>query len=163
MPPGERLIISQVAARKNSISLARGAAASSSLPGVIGPTLLGQRYGMDGAICSNAAHVDVVAGSKRAIVITITDGLTRHSTLACRIATLTTSSSLRRRVRRSFGSSPIRRPTSAFSIPSRFTPHCTAVTSARERKRPKSRRFGLSANETVPRKARAGTRCNTGS
>jgi NTE family protein len=31
---------------------------------------------MDGAICSNAAHVDVVAGSKRAIVITITDGLT---------------------------------------------------------------------------------------
>jgi NTE family protein len=54
---GERLIISQVAARKNGISLARGAAASSSLPGVIGPTLLGQRYGMDGAICSNAAHV----------------------------------------------------------------------------------------------------------
>jgi hypothetical protein len=46
------------------------------LPGVIGPTLLGQRYGMDGGICSNAAHVDVVAGSKRAIVITITDGLT---------------------------------------------------------------------------------------
>ena len=31
---------------------------------------------MDGGICSNAAHVDVVAGSKRAIVITITDGLT---------------------------------------------------------------------------------------
>jgi NTE family protein len=31
---------------------------------------------MDGAICSNAAHVDVVAGSKRAIVITITDGIT---------------------------------------------------------------------------------------
>jgi NTE family protein len=73
---GERLIISQVAARKNGISLGRGAAASSSLPGVIGPTLLGQRYGMDGGICSNATHVDVVAGSKRAIVITITDGLT---------------------------------------------------------------------------------------
>jgi NTE family protein len=73
---GERLIVSQTAARKSGISLARGAAASSSLPGVIGPTLLGQRYAMDGAICSNAAHVDVVAGSKRAIVITITDGLT---------------------------------------------------------------------------------------
>jgi NTE family protein len=40
---GERLIISQVAERKNGISLGRGAAASSSLPGVIGPTLLGQR------------------------------------------------------------------------------------------------------------------------
>jgi len=73
---GERLIVSQAAARKNGIPLARGAAASSSLPGTIGPTLLGQRYGMDGGICSNAAHVDVVAGSKRAIVITITDGIT---------------------------------------------------------------------------------------
>jgi NTE family protein len=73
---GERLIVSQAAARKNGIPLAHGAAASSSLPGTIGPTLLGQRYGMDGGICSNAAHVDVVAGSKRAIVITITDGIT---------------------------------------------------------------------------------------
>ena len=73
---GERLIVSQTAARKHGISLVRGAAASSSLPGVIGPTLLGQRYAMDGAICCNAAHIDVVAGSKRAIVITITDGIT---------------------------------------------------------------------------------------
>ena len=73
---GERLIVSQAAARKNSIPLAHGAAASSSLPGVIGPTPLGQRFGMDGGICSTAAHVDVVAGSKRAIVITITDGIT---------------------------------------------------------------------------------------
>ena len=37
-------------------------AASSSLPGIAGPTLLGQRYGMDGGMCSNPAHVDVVAG-----------------------------------------------------------------------------------------------------
>jgi len=73
---GERLIVSQGAARKNKIPLARGAAASSSLPGVIGPTLLGQRYAMDGGICDNAAHVDTVAGCKRAIVITITDGIT---------------------------------------------------------------------------------------
>jgi NTE family protein len=73
---GERLIVSQAAARKNGIPLAHGAAASSSLPGEIGPTPLGQRFGMDGGICSAPAHVDVVAGSKRAIVITITDGLT---------------------------------------------------------------------------------------
>jgi NTE family protein len=73
---GERLIVSQAAARKNGIPLAHGAAASSSLPGAIGPTLLGQRYGMDGGICSNAAHIDIVAGSKRAIVITVTDGIT---------------------------------------------------------------------------------------
>ena len=73
---GERLVVGQQTARKNNIPLAHGAAASSSLPGVAGPTLLGQRYVMDGGICSNPAHVDLVAGSKRALVITLTDGVT---------------------------------------------------------------------------------------
>jgi NTE family protein len=71
---GERLIVTQAAARKNNIPLAHGAAASSSLPGVIGPTLLGQRFCMDGGIAKDWAHTDVVAGSKRAIVITLTNG-----------------------------------------------------------------------------------------
>ncbi|MCX7221991.1 MAG: patatin-like phospholipase family protein [Burkholderiales bacterium] len=73
---GERIVVGQQTARKNNIPLAHGAAASSSLPGVAGPTLLGQRYVMDGGICSNPAHVDLVAGSKRALVITLTDGVT---------------------------------------------------------------------------------------
>jgi NTE family protein len=73
---GERVVVGQQTARKNNIPLAHGAAASSSLPGVAGPTLLGQRYVMDGGICSNPAHVDLVAGSKRALVITLTDGIT---------------------------------------------------------------------------------------
>jgi NTE family protein len=73
---GERLIVGQANARKNKIALAHAVAASSSLPGIAGPTLLGQRYGMDGGMCSNPAHVDVVAGSKRALVITLTDGVT---------------------------------------------------------------------------------------
>lgn len=73
---GERIVVSQQAARKNNIPLAHGAAASSSLPGVVGPTLLGQRYVMDGGICSNPAHVDLVAGSKRSLIITLTDGVT---------------------------------------------------------------------------------------
>ncbi len=72
---GERLVVSQQTARKNNIALAHGAAASSSLPGVAGPTLLGQRYVMDGGICSNPAHVDLVAGSKRALIITLTNGI----------------------------------------------------------------------------------------
>jgi NTE family protein len=73
---GERLIVGQAAARKNGIPLAHGAAASSSLPGAVGPTPLGQRFCMDGGICSVASHVDVVAGSKRAVVITLNNGLT---------------------------------------------------------------------------------------
>lgn len=73
---GERIVVGQKTAKQNHIPLAHGAAASSSLPGVVGPTLLGQRYVMDGGICSNPAHVDLVAGSKRALIITLTDGVT---------------------------------------------------------------------------------------
>ena len=72
---GERIVVSQATARQNNIPLAHGAAASSSLPGVMGPTLLGQRYCMDGGMCSNPAHVDLVAGSKRALIVTLNDGL----------------------------------------------------------------------------------------
>jgi NTE family protein len=71
---GERLIVGQAAARKNGIPLSHAVGASSSLPGVIGPTLLGQRYCMDGGISRTWAHTDVVAGSKRALVITLTNG-----------------------------------------------------------------------------------------
>lgn len=71
---GERLVVGQEAARRNAIPLAHAAAASSSLPGVIGPTRLGQRFCMDGGISRTWAHTDVVAGSKRALVITLTNG-----------------------------------------------------------------------------------------
>src|SRR5262249_3861649 len=71
---GERLVVGQTAARKNDIPLAHATAASSSLPGVIGPTLLGQRFCMDGGIASTWAHTDVVAGSKRALFTTRTNG-----------------------------------------------------------------------------------------
>lgn len=72
---GERVVVSKASADKNGIPLAHGAAASCSLPGIIGPTLLGQRFCMDGGMCSNAAHVDLVAGVKRALIITLNDGL----------------------------------------------------------------------------------------
>jgi NTE family protein len=71
---GERLIVGQKVAQRNKIPLAHAAAASSSLPGVIGPTLLGQRFCMDGGISRTWAHTDVVAGSKRALVVTLTNG-----------------------------------------------------------------------------------------
>jgi NTE family protein len=71
---GERIVVSQAVAQRNGIPLAHATGASSSLPGVIGPTLLGQRYCMDGGISRTWAHTDLVAGSKRAIVITLTNG-----------------------------------------------------------------------------------------
>ena len=71
---GERLVVGQTEARRNAIPLAHATAASSSLPGVIGPTLLGQRFCMDGGIARTWAHTDVVAGSKRALVVTLTNG-----------------------------------------------------------------------------------------
>ena len=40
----------------------------------MGPTWLGQRFCMDGGIARTWAHTDVVAGSRRAIVITLTNG-----------------------------------------------------------------------------------------
>lgn len=71
---GERLVVSQAVARRNGIPLAHATAASSSLPGTMGPTLLGQRMCMDGGIARTWAHTDVVAGSRRALVITLTNG-----------------------------------------------------------------------------------------
>jgi NTE family protein len=71
---GERLVVHQDVAKANGIPLAHAAGASSSLPGIIGPTLLGQRFSMDGGISKSWAHTDLVAGSKRAIVITLTNG-----------------------------------------------------------------------------------------
>ncbi|MBS7543820.1 patatin-like phospholipase family protein [Ancylobacter oerskovii] len=71
---GERIVVHQEVARRNDIPLARAAGASSSLPGIIGPTLLGQRYCMDGGISKTWAHTDLVAGSRRALVITLTNG-----------------------------------------------------------------------------------------
>lgn len=71
---GQRLVIGQQVAQRNGIALVDATAASSSLPGIFGPTLVAQRYCMDGGIAKTWAHTDVVAGSKRALVITLTDG-----------------------------------------------------------------------------------------
>ena len=71
---GERLVVGQEVAQRNGIGLANATAAISSLPGVIGPTLIGQRFCMDGGIATTWTHTDLIAGSKRALVITLTNG-----------------------------------------------------------------------------------------
>jgi len=50
-----------------------------SLPGVFGPTWIGDRLCMDGAMNATSTHVDLVAGAKRAVVVALTDPEQRFS------------------------------------------------------------------------------------
>jgi NTE family protein len=67
---GERIIVSQ----EDGIPVDVACAASSSLPGQVGPTWLKNRLCMDGGICQTSTHCDVVAGVKRALVVSLSDG-----------------------------------------------------------------------------------------
>lgn len=67
---GERIVVSQ----EDDIPINVACAASSSLPGGMGPTFLKDRLCMDGGICQTSTHSDVVAGAKRALIISLTDG-----------------------------------------------------------------------------------------
>ena len=67
---GQRLIISE----SSNVSIVDACAASSSLPGGAGPTFIKNRLCMDGGICQTSVHSDVVAGIKRAFVLSLADG-----------------------------------------------------------------------------------------
>jgi len=67
---GERLVISEA----NGIPISDAASASMSLPGIFGPTWIDYRICMDGGMSSTSTHCDLVAGAKRALVVSLTDG-----------------------------------------------------------------------------------------
>ncbi len=67
---GERLVVSQ----SSGIAVNVACAASSSLPGALGPTWVHDRLCMDGGICETSTHSDVVSGVKRALVLSLSDG-----------------------------------------------------------------------------------------
>ena len=67
---GKRLIVGQA----RDIPVNAACAASSSLPGSMGPTWLKDRLCMDGGICQTSTHSDVVGGVKKALIISLTDG-----------------------------------------------------------------------------------------
>ncbi|RLP81810.1 hypothetical protein D9R14_02115 [Xanthobacter tagetidis] len=67
---GERLVVSAA----DGIPINVACAASSSLPGSMGPIWLKNRLCMDGGICQTSTHADVVAGVARALVISLSDG-----------------------------------------------------------------------------------------
>ena len=72
---GERLVLSQ----SSQIPISHAACASVSLPGVFGPTWIGDRLCMDGAMSSTSTHVDLVAGAKRTLVVALADAERRFS------------------------------------------------------------------------------------
>jgi len=65
----ERLVI----APDSGVSVIDACAASASAPGVTGPTWVKDRVCMDGSIGSTETHCDIVAGSKRALVVALAD------------------------------------------------------------------------------------------
>jgi NTE family protein len=67
---GERLVVSEA----NKIPISHAVSASMSLPGIFGPTWVGDRICMDGGVSASSTHSDVVAGAKRALVVSLTDG-----------------------------------------------------------------------------------------
>jgi NTE family protein len=67
---GDRLVVSEA----NRIPISHAASASMSLPGIFGPTWIGDRICMDGGMSPTSTHCDLVAGAKRALVVSLTDG-----------------------------------------------------------------------------------------
>jgi len=67
---GERIVVSEA----SGVPINVACAASSSLPGSMGPTWLKDRLCMDGGICQTSTHADVVAGVRKALVVSLTDG-----------------------------------------------------------------------------------------
>ena len=65
----ERLVI----APESDVSVITACAASASAPGVTGPTWVKDRVCMDGSIGSTETHCDIIAGSRRALVVALAD------------------------------------------------------------------------------------------
>lgn len=67
---GERCVLT----RQAGTTISRAVAASSAVPGIFAPQPIGDRRCMDGGVSGTGTHLDLIAGSKRALVLTLTDG-----------------------------------------------------------------------------------------
>ena len=68
---GEALIASS----DSGVTIAQACAASSSLPGVNGPTWLGDRLCMDGGVSTSSTHAQMLEGAKSVLIIAMFDFL----------------------------------------------------------------------------------------
>jgi len=64
---GERCVVT----RDTGVSTARGAAASSAVPGIFAPQPVCGRTCMDGGVCGTGVHLDLVAGAAKALVLSL--------------------------------------------------------------------------------------------
>lgn len=64
---------SLIAGGDSGVTIAQACAASSSLPGVNGPTWLGDRLCMDGGVSSSSTHADMLAGATFVLIIAMFD------------------------------------------------------------------------------------------
>lgn len=67
---GERCVVTA----DTGTTPARAAAASSAVPGIFAPQPIADRRCMDGGVGGSGVHLDVLAGSRRALVLSLTDG-----------------------------------------------------------------------------------------
>lgn len=67
---GERCVVD----RSAKVGLARAVAASSAVPGLFPPQPIGDRRCMDGGVSGSGTHLDLLAGARKAIVLSLTDG-----------------------------------------------------------------------------------------
>jgi NTE family protein len=81
---GQRLVVS----KENNIPINVACAGSSSAPGQMGPTFIKDHLCMDGGISSTSTHCDVVAGVKRALVISLGDGTINDQKQGLRLSSL---------------------------------------------------------------------------
>ncbi len=64
---------SLIASSDSGVTIAQACAASSSLPGVNGPTWLGDRLCMDGGVSTSSTHAQVLEGAKSVLIIAMFD------------------------------------------------------------------------------------------
>ena len=67
---GERCVVT----RSAGVPLARATAASSAVPGIFAPQPIQDRKCMDGGVAGTGVHLDLVAGARKALVISLVDG-----------------------------------------------------------------------------------------
>ncbi|MDQ6838796.1 MAG: patatin-like phospholipase family protein [Actinomycetota bacterium] len=67
---GERCIVTKGA----DVGIACAVAASSAVPGLFAPQPMGERRCMDGGVSGSGTHLDLLAGSQRVVVLSLTDG-----------------------------------------------------------------------------------------